>query len=109
MKAPKDLSRFTKKEINAVFEAAFSVHKDHFITILAARPSIKEYGRILLITPRKSGNAPKRNQIRRQIKSIVREKELFEKKQDTIFIIKSLARKPDFKTLEAIVAKAYEF
>jgi len=107
MKAPQDLSRFTKKEINAVFKAAFSVHKDDFITILAARPSIKEYGRILLITPRKIGNAPKRNKIRRQIKSIVRELKLYKKKQDTIFIVRSLSSQQSFTELKQIIQAAY--
>lgn len=109
MKVPKDLSRFTKKEINAVFEAAFSVYKDDFITILAARPSIKDHGRSLFVTRKRIGNAPERNLIRRQIKSIIIENQLHSKQQDTIFIIKSLESKPAFNEISKIVTKAYEF
>ena len=108
MKVPTGLSRFTKKEINDAFEAAFSVHKDHFITILVARPSMSEHGRALFITPKKIGCAPKRNKIRRQIKSIIIEHKLYEKKQDSIFIIKSLASKPSFDLVKKIVLKAYD-
>lgn len=108
MKVPKDLSRFTKLEMNAVFKAAFSVHKDQFITILASRPSIKEYGRALFITPKKIGNAPKRNKIRRRIKSIIRENKLYERKQDMVFIVKSLSSKPSFDKIKKIVLKAYD-
>lgn len=108
MKVPKDLSRFTKKEINAVFEAAFSVYKDEFITILAARPSIKKYGRALFVTRKRIGNAPQRNLIRRQIKSIIIENKLYSQQQDTIFIIKSLQNKPNFDEIAKIVTKSYE-
>ena len=108
MKAPKDLSRFTKKEMDAVFQAAFSIHKDEFITILASRPSIKEYGRALFITPKKIGNAPQRNKIRRRIKSIIRENNLYEQKQDVVFIIKSLSSNPSFEKIKKIVLHAYE-
>jgi ribonuclease P protein component len=108
MKVPEGLSSFTKKEINAVFEAAFSVYKDNFITILAARPSIKNHGRALFITRKKIGSAPQRNLIRRQIKSIIIENQLYLKKQDTIYIIKSLVQKPLFKDILKIVLQSYE-
>ena len=108
MKVPKDLSRFTKKEINAVFEAAFSVYKDNFITILAARPSIKPYGRILLITLVKLETLQNGTKIRRQIKSIVQENKLYEKSQDMVFIVKSLASKPSFDSIRSIVLQSYE-
>jgi len=108
MKAPQGLSRFTKKEIDAAFTAAFSVHKDQFITILAVRPSMSNHGRALFITPRKIGCAPKRNKIRRQIKSIIIEHRLYERGQDSIFIIKSLASEPSFDLIKKIVLKAYD-
>ena len=109
MKVPQGLSRFTRKEIDAAFTAAFSVHKDHFITVLAVRPSMSEHGRALFITPKKIGCAPKRNKIRRQIKSIIIENKLYSRRQDSIFIIKSLKSNPSFDLVKKIVLQAYEF
>ncbi|MEX2437936.1 MAG: ribonuclease P protein component, partial [Candidatus Babeliales bacterium] len=62
------LSHFSNNDVQHVFKkAVLRLTQDGLLFILA--PRTKEYGRILAITPRKSGNAPTRNRIRRQLKA----------------------------------------
>lgn len=47
-----------------------------------------DFGRILVITSRKIGSAPKRNKIRRRLKSIFYENKLFALDYDCIVIVR---------------------
>src|SRR5947208_1957156 len=63
-------------------------------------PRLQSYGRMLIVIPRKVGNAPQRNLIRRRLKSIFYEEKLYEKPYDWLLFIKPLATTIDFQTLK---------
>lgn len=83
----KHLSDFTQKEITAIFRKSSRVYKGPGLDILMA-PALKEFGRVLVVTPRKVGTAPERNRIRRRIKALFYEHKLYENLFDTCIIIK---------------------
>ena len=95
----RDLTRFTKSEVSRLFASARAVYKDAGITILCA-PQQKEFGRALLITPRKVGNAPKRNKIRRQLRAIFYQEKLYESGFDCAFIVRKPAIQKSFDELK---------
>ena len=68
----REITSFSKKEINLLFEKAHSVIKKQGLDIRLA-PKAHEHAKILLVVPRKAGNAPQRNRLKRRIKSIVNE------------------------------------
>jgi ribonuclease P protein component len=83
----KHLSDFTQKEITAIFRKSSRVYKGPGLDILMA-PALKDFGRVLVVTPRKVGTAPERNRIRRRIKALFYEHKLYEYLFDTCIIIK---------------------
>ena len=103
----RNLSRFTKKEIDALFKKARRVIKHQGLHILVA-PKQKEYGRILIIASRKTGNAPTRNKIRRRLKSIFYEQELYKQEYDCIVIVKKEGPLLTFEQLKKLLVQAIE-
>ncbi len=82
-----NLSTFTQKEIQAIFKSAKRAYKGPGLDILLA-PTCQQYGRILVITPRKVGTAPERNRIRRRLKAIFYQEQLYNYQLDCFVIIK---------------------
>lgn len=99
------LTQFTKGEIDRAFAGAKRVVKTAGFTILSA-PRQGDFGRILIVVPRKVGKAPVRNKLRRQIKAIFFEEKLFEKDRDLIFLVRQPAAELNFDELKALVLKA---
>lgn len=83
----KHLSDFTQKEIAAIFRKSSRVYRGPGLDILMT-PALKDFGRVLVVTPRKVGTAPERNRIRRRIKALYYEHKLYEYLVDTCIIIK---------------------
>lgn len=83
----KQLSTFNKKEVVTLLKKGKRVYKDVGLDIISA-PATLKFGRILVITPRKVGNAPARNRIRRRLKALFYQKKLFERLTDVCIIIK---------------------
>lgn len=81
------ISHFTQREIRIIFNKARRVYSDSGLVLLM-HPSTKDFGRILVITSRKVGNAPERNKIRRRLKAIFYKEKLYTAKQDCFVIIK---------------------
>jgi len=104
----KQISKFTRKEIDLLFQTSQAAYKSKELTILTA-PCILSFGRTLLITSRKVGNAPERNLLRRWGRSIFYEENLFEKNRDLIIIFKSPAKKLLFTEFKAILIKSSNF
>ena len=65
----KDISSFTKNEVSDLFKVARCLKRFQGLVILAGTAQ-KDHGRILVITPRRSGSAAQRNKIRRRLKTI---------------------------------------
>jgi len=84
---PRLISSFTKKEIDHAFKTARSRKKIMGLEILLA-PKSFDYGKILVIASRKSGNSPERNLIKRRLKSIFYEEKLYILPYNCIVIVK---------------------
>lgn len=95
----KTLTSFKTSEVRKVFRHARIKEKFKGLELFLA-PSLLEYGRILVVTPRKSGNAPQRNLIRRRLKAIFKEHAFAEKKVDCIIIVRKEGINTSFKQLE---------
>ncbi len=93
------ITQFTKLEIDRLFKTARRVHKQPGITILNA-PRQGEFGRILIVVPRKVGDAPTRNKLRRQIKSLFYENKMYEENLDWVAILRPEAKHLSFAQLQ---------
>jgi len=85
------LSKFSKQEIDQLFQTSKRVIQNDAVTILAAPSQSHEFARLLLVTPRTIGNAVKRNLLRRRLKDIFYKGKIYESLHYDIAII---ARKP---------------
>lgn len=103
-KASKNLSKFSKKELDSFFKQAKRVYKDQAFTILTHEHQ-QEFARVLIAVPKKYGSAPDRNLIKRRLKSIFREENLYEKQYNTAFIIRPTAKKYSFEELKKLCLK----
>lgn len=104
----REITRFSKKEVDYLFKHARSVFKSQSFTILSA-PRQALFARVLVVASKKVGNAPERNKIKRQIKSIFYQEKLFESSYDYVCIVYKSALALSFDelktTLTSIVRK----
>lgn len=100
------ITRFTKKEIDKLFNTAQRRIKNSALDILLGLRQ-KNFSRILIIISRKVGNAPERNKIRRRLKSIFYEEKLYETAYDCIVIVKKEAVTLSFEALKELLCNAY--
>lgn len=103
----KHISKFTKKEINHIFQTGKAIYKSKELVLLTA-PCILQFSRILLITSRKVGNAPERNLLRRRCRAIFYEERLFEQGKDCVVIFKASAKNLSFDQLKEILVQSIE-
>jgi ribonuclease P protein component len=102
----KKISKFTKREIDYLFQHARRFIKTKECVILLA-PRQQDFGRVLIVASRKVGNAPERNLIRRRIKSIFYEEQLFEHLFDcAVITYKPMVDLP-FDQLKNLILDAY--
>jgi len=104
----KQISKFKQKEIDLLFKTTQAVYKSKELTILSA-PCIFSFGRVLLITSRKVGNAPERNLLRRWGRAIFYENKFFEYKKDCVVIFKSPAKNLTFDQFKEILKRSVLF
>lgn len=103
----RQLTRFSKADVDYLFAHARMLYKDAGITILCA-PQQKLFGRALLITPRKVGNAPQRNKIRRQLKAIFYQDKLYNLGIDCAFIIRAPLCKKSFQEIRTLCIEIFK-
>ena len=101
------ISKFTKCEIEYLFQHARRIVRHSACTILIA-PRQKEFGRVLIVASRKVGNAPERNVVRRRIKSIFYEEKLFNLSFDCVVIVYKKAVVFPFEQLKGLLLDAYQ-
>jgi len=101
----KQISRFSRKEIDHLFKNSTAVYKSKELVILTA-PCLLDFGRVLLVTSRKVGNAPQRNLLRRRSRAIFYEQRLFELGKDCVAIFKAPAKELNFEQLKAVFIQA---
>lgn len=103
-KISKNLSKFSKKELDSFFRHATRVFKSQAFTILTS-PAYEEFSKVLLVVPKKYGNAPARNLIKRRLKNIFWQEKLYEQPNNVAFIIRPDAKKLSFQELKEICLK----
>lgn len=86
--SPSLLTKFKKAEVDTLFKNARIAAKTSYATLLVGATT-KEYGRLLLMISKKTGNAPQRNKLRRRLKDIFYKEQLFLCKKEWVFIAKS--------------------
>lgn len=95
------LSQFTTRETKQLFDTGRCAFKNSGMTVLYA-PRAKEFGRILVVTSRKAGNAPARNLIRRRLKALFYEENWYTLPYDFAFIIRVPATHYSFQQLKEL-------
>lgn len=99
------LTQLSRLEIEQLFKIARTKLKKDGIEVRLAPRSL-DFGRLLIVIPKRSGKAAKRNQIRRRIKSIFYEEKLFELPFDWIILVKKEAIGMSFEKLKEIMTLA---
>ena|SRR3990167_4569016 len=84
---PTTFFKFSKTEIKELFSSISKRSDAANIRFLAA-PKKAVMAKLLVVTPKRIGSAPKRNKVRRRLKSIFLEQSLFEGKFDIVVIVK---------------------
>jgi ribonuclease P protein component len=95
------ITQFSKQEIDRLFKRAHRVHTQQGLTILQA-PRQGSIGRILIIIPRKVGDAPTRNKLRRQLKALFYENKMYEQEFDWIALLRPQTAVLSFDQLKAL-------
>lgn len=98
-------TQFRPKEIDSLWKKARRVVKHDGLHLLKA-PRSADIGRILMVIPKRVGNAPTRNKLRRQIRHIFYETQLFKGDADWIVIARPGAHEIPFATLQKLFAQA---
>lgn len=96
------LTQLSRLEIEQLFKKARTKFKKNGLEIRLAPRSL-DYGRLLIVIPKKSGKAAQRNQIRRRIKSIFYEEKLFEMSFDWIIFVRKEGINLPFNVLKEIL------
>jgi ribonuclease P protein component len=102
---PRKLTSFSKQEIDTLFAHSKLAFKSNGLIIYKA-PATHSYGKILLIVPAKSGTAPQRNLIKRRLKSIFYERELYKRGYDLAISVRKEAMELPFTMLQTLLEKA---
>jgi len=105
--AAREITSFSKKEINLLFKHAKSVIRKQGLDIRLA-PKAQKLAKILLIVPRKAGNSPERNLLKRRLKSIFYEERWFQKEFDWIIVARKEAIDIPFSGLRSLLQEAYQ-
>lgn len=100
------MRKFTREEITKFLTSSRVVLKQAGLVVRAA-PAQKEWGRIVVIVPRRFGNSPQRHEFKRQVRAIFYENKLFEHGFDVaIFAYKQLQGIP-FVVLQTTLTNLY--
>jgi len=100
------LSKFSQKEITELFKQARAIARNRYFNLLII-PQSKEFGRMLLVVPRRVGTSPERNKLKRRLRSIFYEEQLFEHGHDCIIIFKKAATALSFEKLKQLILEAF--
>ncbi len=99
------MNSFTQQEIRKLFKVARRVVKQSGLDILVA-PKMGPEGRLLVVTPRRVGDAPQRNKIRRRLKAIFHEEQLLDAGFDCVVIVKEGGKDLTFDQLKNLLVGA---
>lgn len=102
----RQMTLWSRKEIQSLFKRAKRIYNSPGLDILATQRSHADYARLLIIIPKRVGNAPQRNLVRRRIKAIFYENKLFTGNFDWLFIVKPAISSLSFGALQEIILGA---
>jgi ribonuclease P protein component len=97
---------FSQQEIKSLFHTAQTVLNEKGLEI-RRMPMMRKFGRILIIIPRHVGSAVERNLIRRRIKSIFYQEQLYNHHYDGIVFVHKNATILSFATLKELLKKGF--
>lgn len=100
------LTKFKESEVRNHFRSSKLVVKNLGLEFFLA-PSSYPYGRILVVTPRKSGSSVERNLIRRRIKSIFIEEGYYKSNVDWLVIVRKDATAMPFQKLKTEISDVF--
>ena len=103
-----DLFSFTRNEVRFSFNNAKKKASIPGLILLQAplQETLPEpFGKLLIVIPRLSGKAHKRNLFRRRVKSIFYEEKLFEKPVTSILLVRKTAIDLPFDQLKEFLVK----
>ncbi len=98
MRSARELTRWHRSEIPSLFKKAKPLLRTPALDIRVA-PAKLNFGRILIVIPRKVGTAPQRNKLRRQIRALFYENKTFNHTLDWVFFFKPTGKKNTFEEL----------
>ncbi len=99
------ISTFSEKEVRQLFAAARRVTADPIIEVRRA-PMLGKHGRILIVVPKKVGNAPTRNRFKRRIRAIFYQEQLYTRGYDCIVLARPGAAALSFAQLKHLLTRA---
>jgi ribonuclease P protein component len=100
----KYISKFSPKEVKHFFDNAKAFKKCSKFTCLLS-PKQGEFARILIITPRASGNSPERNLVKRRLRALFYQYKLYEKPYDCAVILKPHGCDASYAALKNLIVK----
>jgi ribonuclease P protein component len=103
----RSLTTFTRNEIIALFRSARTKHRSETVEIRCA-PKLGVSAKLLIVTPRASGNAVQRNLIRRRLKHIFYQERLFEHQYSGIVFVRKEAQKLSFEQLKELICTIFK-
>lgn len=106
MKIFSTLFHFSRSEITRFFSRAQLKKKAGGLRLLQASPEAPiEFGKLLIVTPRASGNACERNRLRRRLKAIFYEKQMHQYKVISAVLVYKQAQQLSFEQLTSFLIK----
>ena len=101
----RNLTSFSQSEVLALFKEARLCIRAYGLKVLVA-PAHKEFGRILIVTPKKSGNSPERHRIKRRLREIFYKEKIFDRKKDYIVLVSKDGIETSSKKLQQLFTLA---
>lgn len=98
------ITNFKKIEIQQLFKSINKICRYQGLDIKIA-PTNHIIGRLLIITPKKIGNAPERNLIKRRLKSIFYQEKIYEHPFNWVFFCKKETILINFDNLKEMILK----
>jgi ribonuclease P protein component len=99
------ISQFSKSEIDSLWKRARRVVRHGGLDLLKA-PRSSDIGRILMVIPKRIGNAPTRNKLRRQIRHLFYEHKLYTGDSDWIVVARPGAQELSYTKLQELFTQA---